>query len=607
MDQSEPVWVPSQEDISRTNVAGVASHLGLDDVAALHRWSVERRGEFWQFVVDRFEVVFDEPATVALSPDSTPDRPEWFPGARMNIVKSCFAHAPWRTAMVVGRGGELTEITYRELENAVLQFVGALTRAGVAPGTRIAIAMPMTYESVVAYLGIVAAGCVVVSIPDSISSEEIAVRLRIAACDLVVTQDVLERGGKTLDMYQRVVDAAPARCIVVETGGAVALRDQDHWWNDFVGEVEPGEYFVAAASAHTNILFSSGTTADPKAIPWSHLTPIKAAMDAYFHHDVHPDDVLVWPTNLGWMMGPWLIYSSLIHGAAFGLHDDQPTDRAFGEFVEKAGVTMLGLVPSLVSRWRSTRCMEGLDWSQIRRFSSTGEASNAGDMAWLMKFAGGRPLVEYCGGTELGGGYLASTLAQPNVPASFSTPVMGIDLRILDEDGRPADSGEIFLVPPSIGLSTELLNRNHHATYYEGTPESDVVLRRHGDHVERLSNGYFRVSGRVDDAMNLGGIKVGSAELERVITGTTGVAEVAAVAVSPPGGGPSRLVLYVVPEEGTRPDRDELKASMNSAIRTNLSPLFRVHDVVLVEALPRTASQKVMRRELRARYEAGQS
>ena len=104
--------------------------------------------------------------------------------------------------------------------------------------------------------------------------------------------------------------------------------------------------------------------------------------------------------------------------------------------------------------------------------------------------------------------------------------------------------------------------------------------------------------------MNLGGIKVGSAELERVITGTTGVAEVAAVAVRPAGGGPSRLVLYVVPEEGSRPDPDELKASMNSTIRANLSPLFRAHDVVLVDALPRTASQKVMRRELRARYEA---
>lgn len=213
-------------------------------------------------------------------------------------------------------------------------------------------------------------------------------------------------------------------------------------------------------------------------------------------------------------------------------------------------------------------------------------------------------MIEYCGGTELGGGYLASTLAQPSLPSLFSTPAFGLDVRILDEDGEPASSGELFIVPPSIGLSVELLNRDHHAVYYEGTPhQADTVLRRHGDHVEILDNGYYRVSGRVDDAMNLGGIKVGSAEIERVISETEGIAEVAAIAVSPLGGGPSRLVVFAVPLAHAIVDTEQVKAQMTEAVRQRLSPLFRVSDVVLVESLPRTASQKVMRRLLRDRYD----
>ena len=158
------------------------------------------------------------------------------------------------------------------------------------------------------------------------------------------------------------------------------------------------------------MLFSSGTTGEPKAIPWTHLTPIKAAMDAHFHHDVHPEDILAWPTNLGWMMGPWLIYSSLLNGAALALYDDRPTDAAFGRFVQDAGVTMLGVVPSMVAAWRSSGCLEGLDWSAVSRFSSTGEASNPDDMAWLMHVSGDKPVLEYCGGTEIGGAYLCGSM-----------------------------------------------------------------------------------------------------------------------------------------------------------------------------------------------------
>jgi acetyl-CoA synthetase len=315
-------------------------------------------------------------------------------------------------------------------------------------------------------------------------------------------------------------------------------------------------------------------------------------MDAHFHQDIHPGDILAWPTNLGWMMGPWLIFAALINRATIALFDGAPTGHAFGRFIQDARVTMLGVVPSLVKAWRAAGCLDGLDWSAIRVFSNTGECSNAGDMRWLMDLAGGKPVVEYCGGTEIGGGYITSVITEPCDPACFNTPALGLDVVLLDEDGRATDNGEAFIAGPSIGLSTELLNQSHHDVYFSGTPNG---LRRHGDQIERLPSGQYRAQGRVDDTMNLGGIKVSSAEIERAVRAAGGIQDAAAIAVPPPGGGPSQLVIFAVASAPW----DDLRERMQRAIRQHLSPLFKIRDVRVMEALPRTASNKVMRRVLR--------
>ena len=356
------------------------------------------------------------------------------------------------------------------------------------------------------------------------------------------------------------------------------------------------------APARTNVLFSSGTTGEPKAIPWTQTTPIKAAMDGRYHHDIHAGDVVAWPTNLGWMMGPWLIFASLLNNAAMALYDDAPTSRGFIEFVRDAGVTMLGVVPSMVAAWRGSGVLAQGDWSSVRVLSSTGEASNADDARWLISAAGGVPIVEYCGGTEIGGGYVTSTVLQPSVPGRFSTPALGLGLVLIGEDGAESDEGEVFLVPPSIGLSNELLNGDHREIYYAGVPNAGKPLRRHGDQMQRDASGYLRALGRVDDTMNLGGIKVSSADLESAISETQGVIEAAAVAVTQPGGGPDRLVVFVVETDSGSVDPPVIQAKMQAGISRNLNPLFKIHDVVVVDALPRTASNKVMRRTLRKEY-----
>ncbi|MCA9624814.1 MAG: AMP-binding protein, partial [Myxococcales bacterium] len=345
-----------------------------------------------------------------------------------------------------------------------------------------------------------------------------------------------------------------------------------------------------------------GTTGDPKAIPWTHVTPIKAAADGWAHHDIRPGDVVAWPTNLGWMMGPWLIYASLLGGAALALWEGIPHERGFAEMVERAGVTMLGVVPSLVKAWRQGGVLDGVDWSKLRCFSSTGEASNRDDMSWLVARARYKPVIEYCGGTEIGGGYITGTVVQPQAAACFSTPAIGCDFVILDDEGQPAREGELALRPPMLGSSGRLLNRDHHEVYFADMPvgPEGEVLRRHGDQMESLGGGYYRAHGRVDDTMNLGGIKTSSAEIERACAGVPGIVETAAIAITPPGGGPSELWICAVVSGEPSADLDK---QLGAAIRRDLNPLFKVSRVEVVEALPRTASGKVMRRVLRKRYE----
>ncbi len=229
-------------------------------------------------------------------------------------------------------------------------------------------------------------------------------------------------------------------------------------------------------------------------------------------------------------------------------------------------------------------------------------------MLYLMALAEYKPVIEYCGGTEIGGAYITGTMVQPCTPATFTTPALGLDLVILDREDRPTNKGEAFIISPSIGLSTELLNKDHHQVYFAHSPlptphfPLPTPLRRHGDQLERFPNGYYRAHGRVDDTMNLNGIKVSSAEIEQVLNRVEGICETATIAISPPNGGPSQLIIYAVVTPELQQSRETLLIELQTAIKQHLNPLFKIHDLNIVEALPRTASNKVMRRVLRDQY-----
>lgn len=602
-----PAWFPKHADYERSHITRLCRTHHLADYTALHQWSVSEREIFWDAMVRDLEVPFSQSYQVVADLSEGAESPRWFPGAKLNISDACFLAPKEAPALVFQKSSEspLQTISYGELNRLSDRVAQGLRDAGFQVGDAIAVDMTMTAESVVIYLGIVKAGCAVISIADSFTPKEIATRLRIGNAKGIFTMDYVGRAGKRLPMYEKVCEAEAPRAVVLPLGEDVDLdlRDGDLTWAAFLPE--SAEHGPVACDPHDtlNILFSSGTTGDPKAIPWNHTTPIKCAVDARIHHDIHEGDVVAWPTNLGWMMGPWLIFATLMNRGCIALYYDGPVGTDFCRFVQDAKVNMLGVVPSIVKTWKAKDAVAGLDWSAIRCFSSTGECSNTIDMLYLMSRAGYRPVIEYCGGTEIGGGYLTGTLVEPAAPAAFTTPAAGLDFVILDENLEPADEGEVFLMPPSIGLSVRLLNKDHYKVYYENTPRfaDGSPLRRHGDQLVHFATGFFRALGRADDTMNLGGIKVGSAEIERTLKSVDGVDETAAIAVSPKNGGPSLLVVFAVMNAAR--ESEVLKKEMQQAVRAELNPLFKIHDVVVVEQLPRTASGKVMRRILRDRYE----
>jgi len=287
------------------------------------------------------------------------------------------------------------------------------------------------------------------------------------------------------------------------------------------------------------------------------------------------------------------------------------TTRAFGEFVAQAGVTMLGVVPKLVRSWKANGVMEGLDWHRIRLFSSTAEPSTPEEMLYLMFLAGYRPIVEYCGGTEIGGGYITGSVVQPSAPSTFTTAAFGLDFEILD-DGRPASRGELFLVPPSIGLSTELLNYDNDEEYHDDVLKGPhgQRLRRHGDQIERLGGGYYRHLGRIDDMININGVKTSSEEVRSILRNDL-VYDSKPIAVDLDGSGQHRLVVYAVPCDAQLLGSDELRTRLRRefqrAIKENLNPLLaHVEDVVLVSELPqagpgKTRTMKELRKDYLAR------
>ncbi|KAL3616361.1 putative CoA ligase ccl12 [Castilleja foliolosa] len=629
-------WFPSLYESKHTNLGRLMESHGprllgasykdpITSFKQFHHFSVQHPEIYWKLILNELSIKFTVPPKCILDTSDKYNRTgTWLPGAVLNIADCCLQPSDYLKknddglAIVWRDEGDddrdVERMTLKELREQVMLVANALDSA-FCRGDAIAIDMPMTSTAVIIYLAIVLSGFIVVSIADSFAPQEIATRLRVSKAKAVFTQDFIIRGGRKFPLYSRVVEAGPTKVIVVPATGkdvSIQLRSQDLSWETFLASaysLPRCNYYSPVyqpVDTVTNILFSSGTTGDPKAIPWSQLSPIRCAADSWTSLDVQTGDVVCWPTNLGWVMGPILLYSCFLAGGTLALYHGSPLGRGFGKFVQDAGVTILGTVPSLVKTWKNTCCMEGLNWTKLKLFASTGEASSIDDDLWLSSMAYYKPIMECCGGTELASSYILGNCLQPQAFGAFSYASMGAGFVIFDENGTPYPDdqpcvGEVGLFPLYMGATDRLLNADHDEVYFKGMPMyKGRQLRRHGDLLKRTVGGFLTVQGRADDTMNLGGIKTSSVEIERICNrADESVLETAAISVAPPSGGPEQLTIFVVLKKGFYTKQDELKMKFSRAIQTNLNPLFKVSFVKIIPEFPRTASNKLLRRVLR--------
>ena len=577
----KPVWLPDQSHIEASNLRKIMDKVGLQKFTDFHKWSVDHCDDFWSYIIQELKIPFEEQPTNIRGNLQDNTHPQWLPSAKLNIAAACLQGEDEKIAIIVGdESGNRVSLSYAELRLKV-QSVAHFFNSKYPKGTRVTIYMPLSLEASVIYLGLIYGGLVPVLVAESFSKEELYKRMSIAQSTTVVTIKDYQYNQKTIPLLDKIqgIDVS-----ILQAEEVMAHR---------------GSMSAIAVDRYTEstILFSSGTTGTPKAIPWTHLTPIKCASDGYLHHDIHPVDVVTWTTGMGWMMAPWLIFASLINSATLLLFKGAPTHPAFIDFMNQEKVTILGVIPSVVRSWRSQNIAS---FESIRLWTSTGEPSNFEDYLYLMSLTDYRsPIIEYCGGTEIGGGYITGTIVQPCMPSAFTTPALGVDFHLLDQNSWDTTEGEVFIIPPSLGLSEHLLNKSHDEEYHQDNPDyKGRITRKHGDRLAKVQTGdgfYYISKGRADDAMNIGGIKISPVEIENIIIELEAVQSCAVVSHSKDDA-PELLYVFAVLNDT---NINAVKEQINQSIKWRLNPLFRVHDLISIDTLPVTASGKVMRRVLR--------
>ncbi|TFH37867.1 MAG: AMP-dependent synthetase, partial [Anaerolineales bacterium] len=335
--------------------------------------------------------------------------------------------------------------------------------------------------------------------------------------------------------------------------------------------------------------------------------PIKAAQDMAFGTDVHTGDVIYWMTDMGWMMGPWLVFGALILGGTFLLYDGAPDfpdyDRIWSLCAHHA-VNVLGLSPTLVRGLmpHGDAYARAHDLTRIRCFGSTGEPWNPDPWHWLFEVIGEgqKPIINYSGGTEISGGILMGNPLLPLKSCAFSGPCPGIDVDVFDEAGHSlrGEVGELVIKAPWIGMTRGFWNdpQRYEQTYWSRWENVWV----HGDFAAVDQDGSWYILGRSDDTLKVAGKRIGPAEVESILVQADGVIEAAVIGIPDALKG-SAIIAFCVIDPSVVPDQQFSKRLARQVIEGLGKPLAP-KAVYFLPDLPKTRNAKVMRRLLRAAY-----
>ena len=624
-------WTPTPEHVADTNLARLWTRLGLADYAALERWALDDVGRFWDAVMEDLGIEFSRPYTQVLDTSGGIERPRWCVGGRMNIVHNALDRyvgtATWARDAVryESEEGGVRTLTYADLHAEVVACAAGLRAHGLGAGDAVGLYLPMTPEIVIAFLAVARIGGVILPLFSGYGAEAVATRLADGDAKALVVADGAPRRGRAVPM-KATADAALADVpsvthvfVVDRMGddliGTASVPGRDVPWEQLMAAgraagADAGRCADTAAEDPVMLIYTSGTTGTPKGAVHTHCGfPIKAAQDMRHPMDVRAGDVVWWMSDMGWMMGPWLVFGTLLNGATMVLFDGAPdfpeADRTWA-ICERHDVTLLGLSPTLVRALmpHGTAPVEAHDLRTLRAVGSTGSPWDPSSWRWLFEHVlrSEKPILNYSGGTEISGGIVCGNHVQPLKPTGFSGPVLGMDADVVDDAGQPLRGlvGELAIRQPWIGMTRgfrgDAGDARYHATYWDRHPGLWV----HGDFAAVDEDGQWFLLGRSDDTIKVAGKRLGPAEVEAALNAAPEVLESAAIGVPDDVKG-SAVVAFAVLADGAE-ETDGLRAQLVDRITEALGKALRPKAVLFVDALPKTRNGKVMRRVIRAAH-----
>ena len=599
------------------------SHIDAAGYEAMYRRSVADPEVFWAEQARRF-VNWRSEWNEVVAHDFPKGRVRWFDGATLNACENCIdRHLPDRAdqAAIIWEGddpGDHKVITYRQLAHEVGRLANALASRGVERGDRVCIYMPMIPEAAYAMLACARIGAVHSVVFGGFSPQSLQDRILDSDCRALITADEGVRGGRTVPL-KRNAEAALANCpnvhtvlTVRRTGAEVPWRDGRDVWYDELVPAQAAHFAPARMAAEDPlfILYTSGSTGKPKGV--QHATGgylLHAAMTHLYVFDYHDGDIYWCTADVGWITGhSYIVYGPLANGATTLMFEGVPTypDAArFWQVVDKHRVNIFYTAPTAIRQLmgQGDEFVSKTSRASLQLLGTVGEPINPEAWQWYHGVVGEQrcPVVDTWWQTETGGIMITPLPGATELkPGSATRPFFGVQPALMDAEGKVIEeteaAGNLVITAPWPGQIRTVYGDHQRVvdTYYAQYEGFYFT----GDGARRDADGYYWITGRVDDVMNVSGHRLGTAEVESALVLHEAVAEAAVVGFPHPVKGEG-IYAFVTPMAGFNTDDAALIDALTEQVRTEIGPIAKPDAIQLAPGLPKTRSGKIMRRILR--------